>query len=258
MTDIGGASGPNAAIVLRSQAGPGGHPAVRAAHGAESPPGWPLTVRVKGAMALDALGTATPWLVVWLAAVALNAVPAFMPPTWSLLAYFHLAHGLGVVPLAVVGAAGATTGRLLLALGSRFFGDRFVPAANRENLAALADELGSRPALAASSLVLFALGPVPTNQLFVAAGLARAPLGPLLAVFGVARFVSYLLWVGAAEVAARTLRDAISPSLGGWAAVVAQIGGFALIVVASRIDWARVVARLRPPSPPADPRDDPS
>ena len=68
------------------------------------------------------------WLVVWVLAMALNAVPAFMPPTWSVLAYFHLYQGLSVVPLAIVGALGATTGRAILAPGSRAFGDRFVPA----------------------------------------------------------------------------------------------------------------------------------
>ena len=73
------------------------------------------------------------WLVVLVLTVALNAVPAFMPPTWAVLAYFHLYHGLPVVPLAFVGALGATTGRAILALGSRAFGNRFVPARRRSS-----------------------------------------------------------------------------------------------------------------------------
>jgi hypothetical protein len=99
------------------------------------------------------------WLVVWVLAVALNAVPAFMPPTWSVLAYFHLYHALPVVPLAVVGALGATTGRAALAMGSCVFGNRFVPASWRANVEALVVTLQSQPTLALPSLALFALGP---------------------------------------------------------------------------------------------------
>jgi membrane protein YqaA with SNARE-associated domain len=183
------------------------------------------------------------WLVVWALAVALNAVPAFMPPTWSVLAYFHLYHGLPVVPLAIVGALGATTGRTVLAVGSRAFGDRFVPASWRENVEALVTTLQSRPALALPSLALFALGPVPSNHLFVAAGLARVPLRPILVVFASARFVSYVLWVSAANVADRSLRDVFGSRVAGWGAIALQIAGFALIVLAMRIDWRRLLQR---------------
>lgn len=33
------------------------------------------------------------WIAVWGLAVVPNAIPAFMPPTWAVLAYFHLYHG---------------------------------------------------------------------------------------------------------------------------------------------------------------------
>lgn len=179
------------------------------------------------------------WLAVWALAVGLNAVPLFMPPTWAVLAYFHLYHGFPVVPLAIVGALGAATGRALLALGSRAFGDRFIPVAWRANIETLAAGLQSRPALALPSLALFALGPIPSNQLFVAAGLAHAPLPPLLLVFGVARCVSYVLWVSAANMADRSLRDVFGSRYAGWGAVAIQVAGFLLIVLVMRIDWAR-------------------
>jgi membrane protein YqaA with SNARE-associated domain len=181
------------------------------------------------------------WLVVWLLAAGLNAVPAFMPPTWSVLAYFHLYQGLPVVPLALVGALGATTGRAILALGSRAFGERFIPRSWQANVDALVTTLQSRPALALPSLALFALGPVPSNHLFVAAGLARAPLPPILAVFGSARFVSYVLWVSAADVADQSLRDALGSRLGGWGVIALQVAGFVLIVLAMRVDWLRLL-----------------
>src|SRR5215207_11475968 len=172
-----------------------------------------------------------------------------MPPTWSVLAYFHLYHGLPVVPLAFVGALGATTGRAILALGSHAFGNRFVPASWHANVEALVATLQSRPTLALPSLALFALGPVPSNHLFVAAGLARAPLPPILLVFGSARFVSYLLWVSSASVADRSLREVFGARIRGWGAVALQLAGFALIILLIRLDWRRLLqGRLPTPS----------
>ena len=187
------------------------------------------------------------WLVVWGLGVALNVVPAFMPPTWVMLAYFHLYHGLPVVPLAVVGALGASTGRAILALGSRAFGARFLPAAWSGNIVALVETLQSQPTLAVSSLALFALGPVPSNQLFIAAGLARAPLPPILLVFGIARCISYVLWVSAAQLADQSLREALGSRVGGWGMIAIQLAGFAVIIVAMQIDWRRLLQKWRLP-----------
>lgn len=177
----------------------------------------------------------------WGLAVVLNAVPSFMPPTWTLLAYFHLYHGLPVVPLAIVGALGATTGRAILAIASRAVGERWLPADWRANIEGLVETLQSRPTLALPSLALFALGPVPSNHLFIAAGLARAPLPPMLLVFGVARAISYVLWVSAADVADQSLHDLLGPRVGGWAVIAVQVAGFVLILLAMRVDWRRLL-----------------
>ncbi|MEZ4565366.1 MAG: hypothetical protein R2853_21825 [Thermomicrobiales bacterium] len=169
------------------------------------------------------------WLAVWGLAVVLNSVPAFMPPTWAVLTDFHLYHALPIVPLAIVGVPGSTAGRALLALGSRAFGARFVPASWRANIEGLVETLQGQPTLANSTLLLFTLGPLPSNQLFIAAGLARAPLAPMLLVFGVARCVSYVLWVSAANSVDRSLREAPGPRTGRWQVVVVQLARFALL-----------------------------
>jgi membrane protein YqaA with SNARE-associated domain len=182
------------------------------------------------------------WVLVWALTVILNVVPAFMPPTWALLVYFRVADGLDVLPLTLTGALGATTGRALLALASRSLGDRLAPPRWRENITALATTLESRPAFSLPTLGLFALGPVPSNHLFIAAGLAHAPLAPILAVFAVARFISYLIWVNVASTAARSIEEAIGPRLGSGVAIAIQVAGFLLLMLVMQIDWTQ---RLR-------------
>jgi hypothetical protein len=187
------------------------------------------------------------WLFVFVAALLLNVVPAFMPPTWSLLAYIHLESGLPIVGLAIVGGLGAMSGRFLLAMGSRVFGTRFVPRTSLENISHLATTLESRKGLSLSMFALFSIGPIPSNHLFIAAGIARIRLLFPLIAFGVVRTLSYVIWVTLTDTAARSLRDVLSPSLGGWIGAVAQIGGFALLIVIFRTDWARIVQRWLPP-----------
>jgi hypothetical protein len=187
------------------------------------------------------------WLAVFAIAVGLNAVPAFMPPTWSVLAYFHLQEGLPIVPLAAIGALGAATGRAILAVASRELGARVLPARWQANITALVAELQARRELGLLGLALFALGPVPTNQLFVAAGIARAPLAPILAVFAAARFVSYIIWINVADTAAATLTELIAPRFGVGTAVLAQIAGFLLLIALMQIDWSRVLRRVPGP-----------
>ncbi|MFN8590283.1 MAG: hypothetical protein U0031_02395 [Thermomicrobiales bacterium] len=186
------------------------------------------------------------WVLVALLAIGVNAVPAFMPPTWSILAYFHIQEGLPVLPLAALGAAGATTGRAFLALVSRAFGERVLPSRWRANIGALAEELERRSDLGLLALALFALGPIPSNQLFVAAGIARAPLPPILAVFCLARFISYLVWVTLAEQAAVTLTDLVRPRFGAGAAVLIQIVAFVALIAVMQVDWRRVLSNRSP------------
>ena len=87
-----------------------------------------------------------PWLLIWLLTVGLNVVPAFMPPTWALLAYFRVQYDLDVWALALVGAFSATTGRAVLALASQAAGERIVPTRWRANIRALVTTIRSRPA----------------------------------------------------------------------------------------------------------------
>lgn len=185
------------------------------------------------------------WLLLLLAVVLLNAMPAFMPPTWVLLAYFHVEHGFPLVPLALVGAAGAMSGRFILAEVSRQLGPHVFPQRWLANIAHLSGVIQSHKTLSIPTLGLFALGPIPTNHLFIAAGVSAVPLPPLLLVFGVTRFVSYLVWVSAVNTAVTSIDDALRPGWGEGVTVAAQILGFILLIVVMQVDWWGIAQRWR-------------
>lgn len=162
---------------------------------------------------------------------AVNLLPAFGPPTWSVLVFFSLNFDLPAVPLVLLGAAAAATGRFLLAGGTR----RLRPRFSRERLAhidhveAAVRANGRR---SAAGLGLFALSPVPSGQLFVGAGLMTVPLLPLTAAFFSGRLVSYSIYVSAAGLAEQSLGSILIDALTspwGLALQVAMLAALALL-----------------------------
>ena len=141
-----------------------------------------------------------------------NLLPAFGPPTWAVLVFFRLSFGLAAVPLVAIGAVSAALGRFVLASGTRHFRGRLSEERIR-NLDAAQEVLAGSRGRAAAGLGLFAISPLPSAQLFVAAGLMTVPLVPLTVAFFAGRVVSYSIYVGVASLAAGSLGDVFVDSL---------------------------------------------
>jgi membrane protein YqaA with SNARE-associated domain len=184
------------------------------------------------------------YLVVAAVVLGVNLMPAFGPPTWAVLVYFELTSDLDAVPLVLVGAVAAALGRFTLASAARRLRPRLSDH-RRESLAAAEEALTGGRARGAVGLGLFALSPVPSAQLFVAAGLLTVPLVPLTLAFFAGRLLSYSLYVGGASLARDSLGDLVVRSLTspvGIALQIAMLGGLVLLL---RVDWAAHLRRHR-------------
>lgn len=177
-----------------------------------------------------------------LVVLAVNLLPAFGPPTWAVLVALTLSLDVPAVPLVLTGALAAASGRLALAAGARRLRGR-LSAKRRASLEALRGAVEDRPAGAVAGLGLFALSPVPSAQLFLAAGVTGVRIVPLTAAFFTGRLVSYSIYVGAASAAQRELGDVVGDAFTSWQGVVLQIAMLAGLVALVRIDWTRVVSR---------------
>ena len=102
--------------------------------------------------------------------------------------------------------------------------------------------VGSR-GKAVAGLGLFALSPVPSAQLFVAAGLLTVPLVPLTAAFFAGRLVSYSLYVGAATAARDSLGSVLGDAFGSPLGIALQLAMLAGLVLLLRFDWASALGR---------------
>jgi membrane protein YqaA with SNARE-associated domain len=173
-----------------------------------------------------------------------NMLPAFGPPTWAVLVFFRLQSSLAAVPLVLIGALAAAAGRLILAFGSGRLRPR-LSAERVEHLEAARDALAGNRKRAAAGLGLFALSPVPSAQLFVAAGLVGAPLVPLTAAFFAGRLVSYSIYVAGASAAKHSLGSIVQDSFTSPLGIALQVLMLVGLVALLRVDWSRILTGRR-------------
>ena len=178
-------------------------------------------------------------LLLFLIVFGVNLLPAFGPPTWSILVVYRLNTDMPTWVLVMAGALAAACGRLLLALAFRFFGQR-LPEKMRKNLQAARKALERRKRNTWVALGLFAMSPIPSAQLFEAAGLAGVRLLGFTAAFFAGRLVSYSVYAyGAGKLAETSLGEALRGGFRNPIVIGVQVALIALLVLMARIDWEK-------------------
>jgi uncharacterized membrane protein YdjX (TVP38/TMEM64 family) len=187
----------------------------------------------------------TDYLILFGIVLGVNLMPAFGPPTWSILVLYGLNTDLPLPATVLIGAIAAATGRYLLALAFRLLGER-VPRRMRRNLAAAREAFEQRKRASVAALGLFALSPVPSAQLFEAAGLAGVKLLPFTVAFFAGRLVSYTIYAGTARsLREMTFGEAFIDSLTSLPGLAVQLLMIVALIALANIDWARVLKNPR-------------
>jgi uncharacterized membrane protein YdjX (TVP38/TMEM64 family) len=186
---------------------------------------------------------ATDYLILFAIVLGVNLLPAFGPPTWSVMVLYGLNSDLALVPMVLIAALAAALGRLLLALAFRHFGGR-IKGRTRRNLDAARKALQRNRRNALLALGLFALSPLPSAQLFEAAGLARVPLLGFTAAFFAGRTISYAIYAATAKgISDSSLGDSFRHAVTSPLGLGLQILTIALLVAFTQVDWARRLGR---------------
>jgi len=178
-------------------------------------------------------------LAIFAAVFVTNLLPAFAPPTWALLVFFKLQTTVNPLGLVIIGVLGAVLGRYFLARASSKLGPR-LRESTRENLRAAAQLLESRRSVNYLTLILFALSPVSSAQLFEAAGLTGINLQPLLMAFVIGRSISYSGYVyGATALKHTSLAKILAAGFTSPWAIAIQVLLLLAFIPLTRINWKR-------------------
>jgi len=195
------------------------------------------------------------YLLPFLVILGVNLMPAFGPPTWSIIVLFSLNSNLPVMTLVPVGALAAATGRLALAYGFRRLGG-YLPAKYRRNLGAARAALEARRRNMILGLGLFALSPLPSAQLFAAAGLAGIRLLGFTAAFFAGRLISYSIYAWSARgIRESRVGDLFADMFSSPWGILLQIAMIALVVLLVRLDWGKLLQRTGGPAGPGEEPD---
>ena len=185
----------------------------------------------------------TEYLLLFALVFGVNLLPAFGPPTWSIIVLYGLNSDLPVPAIVVTGALAAALGRWCLAHAFRHLRKR-VSEKTLANLDAAREALEKNRKRGILALGLFALSPVPSAQLFEAAGLANVRLLPFTLAFFAGRLVSYSIYAGSAKaVEELTLADTFRETLTSPLGIAVQVVMLAGLVALAKVDWGRLLAR---------------
>lgn len=179
------------------------------------------------------------YLLVTLTVFGVNLLPAFGPPTWAILVFARIRWHLNPVALVTLGVTSAAIGRYLLAVGARRLRQR-LPTRLRDNLADARRALERRRVSALALFGVFVVSPLPSAQLFLAAGMLDMPLVPLTLAFTLGRVISYSLYVSLATVADQQFGAVVDNAFGSVWTIVVQTLLLVVVGTLPFIHWPRL------------------
>ncbi len=172
----------------------------------------------------------------------INLVPAFMPSTWMILAFFYIKFDLPLVPLTIGGAIASALGRYLLAKASTLFKRRFLRG-RQGDMEELGEFLNEHRNYMALTVFVYALTPLPTNNLFIAAGMVEASMTQVLAGFITSRVLANTFWVWATHRTFQHLGDLFRGAAGSWLSVLLELMGVTSVILLYFLPWERWLSR---------------
>jgi hypothetical protein len=187
------------------------------------------------------------WLLAAYAVIfVINLVPAFMPSSWMVMSFFYIQYDLPLLPLTLIGAIVSGCGRYCLSKESTWVKRTFMRRQARD-----LDEMGAfleeRKRWLAPTVAAYSLTPLPTNTLFVAAGLAEVNLFWVLIGFWSARMVADTFFVWTTDQVFTSLGDVFSGLYGNWLGILVQLLSVTSILLLYMLPWARWLRRLMAP-----------
>ncbi len=173
----------------------------------------------------------------------INVIPVFMPPTWTILAFYYINFHSPFIPTIIIGAFAATLGRITLYYISKNHFRRFFSKESIDNYDALGDFLKKRQKLSIPLFLTYAFFPISSNYVYIAAGLAEVDIKILAASFFIGRLMSYSFWVSASHIAITRVEDIFSNHVSNVSVIIFEMVGLIIVVLIGKIPWRKILKK---------------
>ncbi len=171
----------------------------------------------------------------------INVIPIFMPPTWTILAFYYINFHPPLLPTVVVGAIAATLGRITLYYISKNNLRGFFSKNSLNNYDALGKFFKKKQKISIPLFLTYAFFPISSNYVYIAAGLAKVDIKILAASFFIGRLISYSFWVTASHIAAKHIEDIFSSHVSNISVIVFELLGLLLVILIGKINWEKIL-----------------
>jgi membrane protein YqaA with SNARE-associated domain len=178
------------------------------------------------------------YLLFALLVLIINLAPIFGPPTWAVVLFYRLNTSMNSVAMIIIAVLCAVLGRYLLALTCGKMRNRLKPQ-YLENLSAALRFLDRGRKSRALYFAITAFSPLPSAQIFEAAGLMGVRLLPLMGAFAFGRTVTYTLYsLGAASIKGTNIGSVLLDGMKSPWGISLQIASLAAIYfITVRKSW---------------------
>jgi uncharacterized membrane protein YdjX (TVP38/TMEM64 family) len=195
-------------------------------------------------MPLDKFVETFGYLGIFFLVFAMNVVPAFMPPTWMVLATFHSLYPEHFNPilLALTGAFASTFGRVLLCriggASRRLMGEDRKRSMDRVGRSLKSNRYGGF-----LLSFLFAVSPLPSNVYFLTVGMTRSQSFRIFLGFWLGRVISYWAMISLTHVAYKSLEGSMTSKL--QTVIIIDSLGVLCMVLFALVDWEKLLEERR-------------
>lgn len=181
------------------------------------------------------------YLLVFLAALAVDTIPVFAPPAWILLVVLLVKFKLNPWFTVMIGVTGSTIGRYILTRYIPKISSRLVNRQEDANLRYIGRKIGKAKWSSSIFVFLYTLTPLSTTALFTAVAMTRIrrPLH-IFVPFFLARLVTDGVFVFSGRYASANLSDLLHGEA-NWKTIVTLAAGLIVIGIFLFLDWRQLL-----------------
>jgi membrane protein YqaA with SNARE-associated domain len=182
--------------------------------------------------------------VVFLAALAVDIIPLLAPPAWTIAVFLLVRFHLNPLIVLLLCASGSTLGRYLMSLYIPRFANLFIKRRKTDELEFLGKKLSQSLWQSWLFVLIYAVTPLSTTALFMAAGVAKVKPSHTLPPFFCGKFLSDAIMIFTGLYAANNFKNIVNGIYSPKAIVMLALG---LVVIAwfLFLDWRALLQQKK-------------
>jgi membrane protein YqaA with SNARE-associated domain len=182
--------------------------------------------------------------VVFLAALAVDIIPLLAPPAWTIAVFLLVRFHLNPLIVLLLCASGSTLGRYLMSLYIPRFTNLFIKRRKTDELEFLGKKLSQSLWQSWLFVLIYAVTPLSTTALFMAAGVAKVKPTHTLPPFFCGKFLSDAIMIFTGLYAANNFKNIVNGIYSPKAIVMLALG---LVVIAwfLFLDWRALLQQKK-------------